>query len=630
MSSNRNYGQEITQNEWALAWQNFSKLMLTSFIISLLVAMIWFGLFAPQGYMGAIALYSYSWLFCKLPFGCSSNASYNLRNLQPIMAEIGGLLIVCRNITAIGTIAAAFGLNRYFKLKGEELEKDKIIRGSKLLAPGELKEEIAAEHEPNSLDLIVGRESVRIPYELTFQHISMAGVSGTGKTQAINSLLIQLQNQKRQKVIIIDPNGQYYSRFSKPEDKILSLYDKRAEPWDFWHEDAPPEFFAEALIEESPKDKFFAPAGRAMLADLLRANNSNEGLWKDLISATKDLKQRLEGGLSPTLIEGDEQAAGVKGTTILKFGFLRYLNYWSHNKNFFSVVDWATDKEDCSWVYLIFSGRDSSATEPLLRIWFDLATLGVLSRDAGEAEKNEYPHLWLIADELPGLGKLPSLGKLLSQGRKYRSSVVSGYQTAAQIRDIYGRDGAGEILDGFQNKLIYRCSNPDTAKQCSLELGEQDVIEISKNTQFGRLAESDRNSLNQSFKTKPTVLAAEIQGLPNLCCYLKICHHNPSLIHLDYHRYQEKNQATDCEIPTLYLPKCDLPEAELPNEKELIVEENYLADEEEDEYDEDFLNFSRPEIDATNVNAEVNAETNAETEKPEPDYDFDPENFLDL
>ena len=404
---------------------------------------------------------------------------------------------------------------------------------------------ISQEHSSNQFDLIVGREEIKIPHELTFRHISMAGASGTGKTQAINSLLIQLRNQKRQKAIIIDPNGQYYSRFGKPGDKILSLYDKRAEAWDFWSEDASPEFFAEALIEDNKDGKFFSSAGRALLTDLISLNDTIPELWQDLISSPKDLLPKLKGGISPGLIGAPEQAAGVIATASLELNFLRHINYWSKDRSNFSITDWAIDQDGCNWVYLIFRDRDLSATKPLLRLWFDLATLGVLQRD----ENKEYPHLWLIADELAGLGNLPSLGKLLSQGRKYKATVITGYQVGSQIRDIYGKDGAGEIFQGFQNKLIFRCADSETAKQSSADLGEQDVIEVAKNMQFGRLAESDRNSLNQSFKTKPAVSPAEIQNLPDLSCYVKICNFNPSIAHFDYHRYEAINQATDCEVP---------------------------------------------------------------------------------
>lgn len=552
-----NYGQEITTNEWQLSAQNFAKLIFSSFICGLSLGVVWFLLRSPNGFLHSLALYSYSWLYCKIPFGCSDNAIHNLRVLAPTIASIKATISTCQGLTAFGTLGSGILLYNYFSQKGNELEKDRVLRGAKLLTPAELKEEIAEQFEENPADLIIGREGIKIPAPLAYRHISMAGASGTGKTQAINSVLRQLQQQPKQKILILDANGQYYSRFGSPGDKILSLYDQRAENWDFWHEDAEAEFFAEALIEEENGGNFFSSAGRAFLTDLININSNLENFWADLISPPPTLFPKLEGGISPGLLGAADQAAGVMATASLKLNCFRYLNHWSKQREFFSITDWATDQDDCSWVYLIFRDRDLSAIKPLLRLWFDLATLGALQRD----ENLDYPHLWLIADELAGLGELPSLGKLLSQGRKYKATVITGYQTASQIRDIYGKDGAGEIFQGFQNKLIFRCVDSETAKQSSQDIGDQDVIEVARNFQFGRLAESDRNSLNQSFKTKPAVSPAEIQGLPDLTCYLKICNFNPAIAHFDYHRYEPINQPTICKIPSIGKPN--------PNQEDL-------------------------------------------------------------
>ena len=147
------------------------------------------------------------------------------------------------------------------------------------------------------------------------------------------------------------------------------------------------------------------------------------------------------------------------------------------------------------------------------------------------------------------MGKLPTLGKLLSQGRKYQATALVGYQTSGQIEDIYGKEGAQEILQGLQNKLVFRCSDADTAKKASLELGEQDHEEVATTIQFGKLATNDRNSLNRSIKTRPVVMASEIQNLPDLQAYIKFADLNPAKIHFDYQKYPQINQANNSEIP---------------------------------------------------------------------------------
>ncbi len=526
-----------------------------------------------------------------------------MRVLQPQMERLGSLLGFSKFILAISTAGSFFGLRYYFKEQGKLFSTEKYLRGAKFLLPPQLQAVIDLQDQETEFDLEIGREQIRLPEFLTFRHISFAGASGTGKTQAISGLLTQLQEKRNQKCLILDLNGQYYSRFGRKGDVILSLYDKRSKAWNFWSEDAPAEFFAEALIEAD--DKFFAPAGRALLTDLLRINSDIDGLWKDLISQPKDLIQRLKGGISPALIGAEEQAAGVQATALLQFNFLQYLNHWCKDSEPFQLTQWCKDSQE-NWIFLIVRDRDLAACKSLLRTWVDLTVLGVLQR---EEDKN-YPHLWLIADELAGLGKLPTLGKLLSQGRKYKATALVGYQTSGQIEDIYGKDGAKEILQGLQNKFVFRCSDSDTSKKSSLQLGEQEIEEIATTIQFGKLASNDRNSLNRSIKTRPVVMPSEIQNLPDLQAYIKFCDLNPSKIHFNYQKYPQINPPNNSEIPEIKLQIVDIntkskPEPEYdfdPNEcfdpedteTETETETQYNFDPEEDDNkneDNNFLQF---------------------------------------
>ncbi|MCU0537495.1 MAG: type IV secretion system DNA-binding domain-containing protein [Hydrococcus sp. Prado102] len=544
-----NYGQEIVQNEWQLGLGNFIRLALLSMFLGAILSVVYFSLFAPPGSIVIAAYYYWSLLYCKIPFGCSPSAINNINLLHPHMDKIGSTLNVCQYVFAFGTLISGVGLRAFFLRRGKQLTEEKYLRGAKLLKPEALQGEIDSRYPETPMDLKMGKEKIRFPETLAYRHLLLAGASGVGKTQGINSLLKQLEKQRRQKVLVLDLNGQYYSRFGKKNDIILSLYDKRTAAWDFWAEDAPPEFFAEALIElDNSNDKFFAPAGRALITDLLRRNIAVDGLWKDLTSSPEKLLPKLKGGISPALLGAPEQAAGVMATASLQLNFLQHLNHWSDGKPF-TITDWCTSNSE-DWIFLIVRDRDLAATKPLLRVWFDLATLGVLARN----ENEDYPHLWLIADELPALGQLPTLGKLLSQGRKYRASVVAGYQTSGQIEDLYGRDGAKEIFAGLQTKIFFRCSDSETSKKASLDLGEQDVEEIGTSIQFGKMPDSDRSTLNRSIKTRPIVMPSELQNLPDLQAYIKICDFNPTLLHFNYKNYPAVNESNCSEIP----PTADL------------------------------------------------------------------------
>jgi type IV secretory pathway TraG/TraD family ATPase VirD4 len=221
------------------------------------------------------------------------------------------------------------------------------------------------------------------------------------------------------------------------------------------------------------------------------------------------------------------------------------------------------------------------------------------SQSLARNENEDYPHLWLIADELPALGQLPTLGKLLSQGRKYSASVVAGYQTSGQIEDLYGRDGAKEIFQGLQSKIIFRCSDSETSKKASLDLGEQDVEEIGTSIQFGKMPNSDRNTLNRSIKTRPIVMPSELQNLPDLQAYIKICDFNPTLLHFNYKNYPSINESNCSEIPPT-APMNKEPkkktQSKTANRSKPTPDSDYDFDPEESDYDIDphddnFLKF---------------------------------------
>ncbi|NMG11264.1 type IV secretion system DNA-binding domain-containing protein [Brasilonema sp. UFV-L1] len=455
------YGQEDLFNLWQMGWQSLIRLTLLAISIGSVATIFWWSLHSPSHSFYYLFHYWYSYLYCFIPFGCSQVARNNLQILQPFIDRLSELIRSCTVVFALTSFFSGVGLRLFFVQYSRNLEKARYLRGARLLRAEELNSEIDTardnqgrlKYKPSGSDLYLGREKVRLPASLTFRHIGVAGISGTGKTQLISSILQQLALRRGQKCLILDLNGQYYSRFGQEGDKILSLFDKRSESWSFYSENVPAQFFAQALVEvsEGGNNKFFGNAGRALMTDIINCNTSVSGVWQDLTSPPAEILNKLKDGISPALLGAPEQAAGVVATTSVELGFLRYLNCWNKSEEFFSLSDWVLSQSE-EWVFLIVKDIDLAATKPLLRLWVDLVVGGVLQRE----ENKDYPHLWVMVDELPGLGFLPSLGKLLSQGRKYKSTVAAGYQTQGQIQELYGDKQAQEIFAGLQNKSWVR------------------------------------------------------------------------------------------------------------------------------------------------------------------------------
>jgi Type IV secretion-system coupling protein DNA-binding domain len=557
------HGQEDVLNQWQRGWQNLVRLIILALCLGGVITLIWWQLHAPAYSLYYLLQYWYSWLYCRIPFGCSQTAIYNQQVLQPFINQLGELTKSCGVVFSLTSFFSAMGLRCYFAQYNQQLEKKRYLRGSRLLKAIDLNSEIdSARNNQNRLaypltssDLYLGRERVRLPHSLTYRHIALVGISGTGKTQLVSSLLQQIGAKRGHKCLILDLNGQYYARFGQVGDKILSLYDSRSQPWSFYGEvGVPPEFFAAALVEvnESGGNKFFSNAGRALLADIIACNSTSLGIWQDLTSEPAKLLAKLKDGISPSLLGAPEQAAGVIATAIVELGFLKHLNSANQSQDYFSLTDWVLSKSE-DWVFLIVKDLDLAASKALLRLWVDLVVGGLLQRE----EDQPYPHLYIVCDEYPGLGVIPSSGKLLSQGRKYKATMVAGYQLRGQIEHLYGENGAREIIAGLQNKIIFRTPLPKDAKEESLTLGEQDVEEVTSNAQLGELGESDRDSLQRILKTRPAVMASQLQNLADMKAYIKLCEFDPCLISFDYQSLPIINEASRRHLPTknLNLPQ---------------------------------------------------------------------------
>ena len=107
------------------------------------------------------------------------------------------------------------------------------------------------------------------------RHLAAVGQTGVGKTQLINQVLSQARELGK-KAIIVDIKGEYYSRFGKESDHILSLYDISSSSWDLWQEKASFETVAASLIEENRTQPFWHKSARNLL--LGHRHNLVEGL----------------------------------------------------------------------------------------------------------------------------------------------------------------------------------------------------------------------------------------------------------------------------------------------------------------------------------------------------------------
>jgi hypothetical protein len=437
----------------------------------------------------------------------------------------------------LGAIVAVFLiLTLVHEVKWNKTRLDRFQRGNSLV-PVEIHNKLIGKKygpkPPHHMGQVLklGREKVLIPESLQYRHLAFLGASGYGKSTAIEEILYHAQ-EKGQKCIIVDLNGAYWSKFGRVQDRILSLHDARSASWTLWSEPLlHPENLAAALIEaEGSSHAYFWKGARALLASLLRLNRDVKGLMEDLNRPIPELREKLlKAGEISVRVLGDsasEQADGIIGTTALDFAFLRDLRHLEpkNPEDGFSLSRWILDDEEVSWVFLTVREIDLEQTRPLLRLWFDVACLAVLQRHPDDKRS---PHLWLVVDELKSVGQLPSLPGILDKGRKYKASMVLGFQALSQLKKIYGEHDAASIVQGLQNQFFFRMTEVDCAEYASKVIGCEDVEQASFAVSFGEKKDKDRGSINHARTQRRLVMPDEIRSLDILEAYAKLCHHNP-------------------------------------------------------------------------------------------------------
>ena len=169
------------------------------------------------------------------------------------------------------------------------------------------------------------------------------------------------------------------------------------------------------------------------------------------------------------------------------------------------------------WLFITARADQRQSLTPLISAWMDIAinALMVLPEDYSR-------RLWFILDELAALQNLPSLQRGLAEGRKYGGCFLAGFQSKPQLEDIYGRSAAETMLDLFNTKVFFRCTEPSTQAWISKVLGDKEETEPQESISYGANSTRDGVSLSRQTRQKPLILPTEFSQLQDLECYVKL------------------------------------------------------------------------------------------------------------
>ena len=404
-----------------------------------------------------------------------------------------------------------------------------FVRGTQIAKPPQIKK------NAKKFMQIAG---VPVAKEIEATHFLIAGATGTGKSQIINSMLKNLRD-RGDKVLVVDSGGEAMSRLFSAGDVMLNPLDARSQNWSpaseisgAWDADR----LARSMVpDKEGENGEWSLYSQGLVAAVLqrlaeRGELTNERLSYYLTIAKSDEIEPLIAGLSSqTLFDAGSarMLSNVRGIIGSYLPSYRYLNPATGSDGF-SVRKWA-QSDDADWLWLPYQDSQLASLKGLLSCWLGEVVNASLSGQPNTSEREK--SIWIFCDELASLGRISGLTDGLTKGRKYGLKIVAGVQTISQLRAEYGRDTAQTILANFSNWAVLRAPDSESSDYFSKSFGQ---------LEFTRKETSEGSSLNGSSSntsirhvTEAVVLASQISGLKPRTGYLRLADQPQTVYQID-------------------------------------------------------------------------------------------------
>jgi type IV conjugative transfer system coupling protein TraD len=380
-------------------------------------------------------------------------------------------------------------------------------------------------------DLSIGK--MPLVKDMETRHFLVTGSTGSGKTNLIHNLMLQVE-KKKQPAIVIDQTGEMIAKYYNKDrgDIIFNPLDSRSHNWDFWTDCGSREElerFSKILMgfnrkqSNSHSDPFWENAAETVFnacAEYLRPKSEAIHALVNMVchSNLKYLQTILANTEAERYLgEGSKQtASSILSVLASNAKPLTYLTAVDNGRSF-SMREHFTNIKDGSEVWLFLATKPSSRglTLPLMACLTELALASLM-----EVGINQKRRVWIIMDELASLGKLPALSPIITEGRKYGACVIAGMQSLNQLYEGYGSYGGSTIFGQFGTSFFFRNTEPAIAKMVSSMCGQQTIIRQQKNTSFGANEFRDGVSYTEQQQKKHLVEPEDLASLAVGECYV--------------------------------------------------------------------------------------------------------------
>ena len=471
----------------------------------------------------------------------------------------------------------------HFQNKGDL--KDKILRGVGMIEPTEIKNFIKKNPILFKGYMFKLTDNIYLPESIATRGSLTIGKPGSGKSQLIYRMIEQLRERKS-KSIIHDFKGDMISSFyNEDTDIIFNPVDERMVPWSLFKEleniiDV--QAFCSSIIAKNDKDPFWSDSAENLLRSILilcihRNEKNYDSLWEYINTPNKELKKLLDEtpncSSGSKVLADDKIAANVMAVLAASVQALEYLGmsgldrfeikkedapeemqsidfkgffrvndslsyykilvkniggrvvqeeYYQYYQmsEMFSISEWVRGEgkfKNRQFIFLSNQAKVQKAVKSFLTMFIEFSVTALCSLPDSQKRK-----LYFILDEFGQLSKMDKIVMLLTQGRSKGGATWILVQDFAQIKEIYGNEGANIIINNCGNLSFFAVNDETTAQILSKSIGS---VEIKRTDSSRSMSWHDaRDSFSQSEKIQENalILPKEIMDLPTLTFVIKM------------------------------------------------------------------------------------------------------------
>ncbi|RLV60376.1 type IV secretory system conjugative DNA transfer family protein [Parashewanella curva] len=172
-------------------------------------------------------------------------------------------------------------------------------------------------------------------------------------------------------------------------------------------------------------------------------------------------------------------------------------------------------------IYVGVTPDDLNRLSPLINLFFQ-QLIDLNTRELPEQNPQLKYQVLLLLDEFAAIGKVNILSKGISYVAGYGLRLLTIIQSPAQLREIYGHDGAETLIDNHALQIVFAPKNPKVAREISDSLGTSTINNRSRSRQ---LSGKGGKSENISDHGRALMLPQELMqmGADNAILLLENC-----------------------------------------------------------------------------------------------------------